>query len=77
MDPETDEIIKGTRRTQAQAKAIKEKDSQEIENDVIKDLLEQVEKLKEKNRELEADLRELKAKYQRARRLAKAILDDD
>ena len=77
VDPETGEIIKGTRRAQAQAKVIKEKNLEDVENEVIRDLRSQVEKLKEEKSKLEAEVRELKSKYQRARRLAQAIIDDD
>ena len=76
VDPETGEIIKGTRRAQAQAKVIKEKKIEDIENDVIRDLREQIEQLQEKNSKLEAEVREYKSKYQRARQLAQAILED-
>ena len=73
---ETGEIIKGTRKAQAQAKDIKEKSLQDVENDVIRDLRGQVEQLKEENSKLAAEVRKITAQYQRARRLAESILAD-
>jgi molecular chaperone GrpE (heat shock protein) len=77
VDPDTGEIIKGTRKAKAQEKVIKEKNIQDIENDVIRDLRGQVDHLREEISRLEGEVREYKSKYQRAGQLAQAIIDID
>lgn len=76
VDPQTGEIIKGTRKAKAQAKVIKEQSPQDIENEVIRDLRMQVQQLNEEIGKLKTEVQDFKSKYQRAKRLAEAIIND-